>query len=189
MKAVSSVKAHLNMETFLIILHTAVCLFLIMVVLLQTGKGGGMGGAFGGSSQTVFGGRGAGTFLTRLTAFSAVAFMLTSIALAYLSSSGESSLKKKSESMAAKGALKTDAGLPPEEPLTVPDAGIAKPSMDAGAKPAVDGGATKAQPVETPKAVPAANPSAPKPAAPPEAPKETEADEPEAPAQPSQPEE
>jgi len=186
------------METFLTILFVSVCLFLILVVLLQTGKGGGMGGAFGGSSQTVFGGRGAGTFLTRLTAISAIAFMLTSIALAYLSSSGESSLKKKSESMAAKGALKTDAGLPPEEPLTAPDAGVTSPAGDAGPKAAVDGGAKKAQPVETPKAAPtaetpkaapAAGPSAPKPAAPPEAPKATEADEPEAPAQPSQPEE
>ena len=61
------------MITFLTIVHIAVCLFLILVVLLQAGKGGGMGIAFGGGgSQTVFGSSGAGNFLTRLTSITAV---------------------------------------------------------------------------------------------------------------------
>ena len=57
------------MNTFLTIVHLIVCVFLILVVLLQAGKGGGMGIAFGGGggSQTVFGSSGAGNFLTRLT--------------------------------------------------------------------------------------------------------------------------
>ena len=56
------------MVTFLTVVHVFVCLFLILVVLLQAGKGGGMGIAFGGAgSQTVFGSSGAGNFLTRLT--------------------------------------------------------------------------------------------------------------------------
>ena len=68
------------MITFLTILHVIVCLFLILVVLLQAGKGGGMGIAFGGGgSQTVFGSSGAGNFLTRLTSITAVLFMLTSL--------------------------------------------------------------------------------------------------------------
>src|SRR4029079_9633651 len=58
-----------GMNTFLTIIHILVCVFLILVVLLQAGKGGGMGIAFGGGggSQTVFGSSGAGNFLTRLT--------------------------------------------------------------------------------------------------------------------------
>src|SRR6266581_2005519 len=79
------------MVTLVTILHVLVCLFLILVVLLQAGKGGGMGLAFGGSgAQTVFGGSGAGNFLTRLTAGTAVVFMLTSLALAYFASAKES---------------------------------------------------------------------------------------------------
>ena len=64
--------------TFLIILHVLVCIILILIVLLQAGKGANMGAAFGGSSQTVFGSSGAGTFLGKLTAGVAIVFMLTS---------------------------------------------------------------------------------------------------------------
>jgi preprotein translocase subunit SecG len=80
--------------TLLDILHISVCLFLMLVVLLQQGKGGGMGAAFGGgASQQVFGGRGAGNLLTRATAVCAGLFMLTSVSLAYFSSSGDRALK------------------------------------------------------------------------------------------------
>jgi preprotein translocase subunit SecG len=76
------------MEVLLIIFHILICLALIMVVLLQTGKGADMGAAFGGgSSQTLFGSTGASTFLTKSTTMVAVAFMLTSLGLAYISSS------------------------------------------------------------------------------------------------------
>src|SRR5258708_5110695 len=58
--------------TLLDIIHVFVCLFLMLVVLLQQGKGGGMGAAFGGgATQQVFGGRGAGNILTRATAICA----------------------------------------------------------------------------------------------------------------------
>lgn len=56
---------------------------MILVVLLQTGKGADMGAAFGGSSQTVFGSSGPGTFLGKMTTGIAVVFMLTSLFLAY----------------------------------------------------------------------------------------------------------
>jgi preprotein translocase subunit SecG len=80
------------MVTVITILHVLVCVFLVLVVLLQAGKGGGMGLAFGSSgAQTVFGGSGAGNFLTRLTAITAVLFMLTSLLLAYFSSAREGS--------------------------------------------------------------------------------------------------
>src|SRR5512134_888645 len=78
--------------TLLSILYVLICAFLILVVLLQQGKGGGMGSAFGGSTQTVFGGAGAGNFLTRLTAICATLFMVLSAVLAYLSSSGDAAL-------------------------------------------------------------------------------------------------
>ncbi|MGD8761945.1 MAG: preprotein translocase subunit SecG [Desulfobacteraceae bacterium] len=75
------------MSLLLIILHVVVCVALIMIVLLQTGKGADMGAAFGGgSSQTLFGSTGASTFLSKATTAAAVIFMLTSLALAYISS-------------------------------------------------------------------------------------------------------
>ena len=75
------------MTTILIIVHVIVCVALIMIVLLQTGKGADMGAAFGGGgSQTLFGSTGASTFLSKATTGAAIIFMLTSLALAYLSS-------------------------------------------------------------------------------------------------------
>lgn len=70
------------MLILLVILHVIVCLFLVGVVLLQQGKSADLAGAFGGQgSQTAFGPRGAANVLTRLTTWSAVIFMLTSIML------------------------------------------------------------------------------------------------------------
>ncbi|MFO8083477.1 MAG: preprotein translocase subunit SecG [Desulfobacterales bacterium] len=75
------------MGLVLIFVHIFVCVALIMIVLLQTGKGADMGAAFGGgSSQTLFGSSGASTFLTKATTVVAVVFMLTSLTLAYRSS-------------------------------------------------------------------------------------------------------
>ena len=68
------------------LLHIAVAVFLILVVLLQTGKGAEMGAAFGGSSQTLFGSGGPAGFMAKLTSAAAVCFMLTSLGLAYVSS-------------------------------------------------------------------------------------------------------
>ena len=77
--------------TLLNVIHVVACLFLILVVLLQQGKGGGLSGMGGGGAQ-VFGGSGAGNFMTRLTAICAAVFMLTSLSLAYLSSAGDRDL-------------------------------------------------------------------------------------------------
>ncbi|MBQ26585.1 MAG: preprotein translocase subunit SecG [Nitrospiraceae bacterium] len=71
--------------TFLITFHVLICFIMIGVVLLQSGKGAEIGAAFGGSSQTVFGSRGPGTFLSKATAWAASIFMLTSLSLAILS--------------------------------------------------------------------------------------------------------
>ena len=72
----------------IVVLHILVAFTLVLVVLLQVGKGGSIGAAFGGggSSQTLFGSRGPTTFLSHLTTAAAALFMLTSLALAYLSS-------------------------------------------------------------------------------------------------------
>ena len=73
------------MTTMLLVLHFMVCFVLIAVVLLQRGKGSDLGAALGGGgANTVFGSRGAGNFLTKLTTGSAIIFMLTSLSLAYL---------------------------------------------------------------------------------------------------------
>ncbi|MBI4848760.1 MAG: preprotein translocase subunit SecG [Nitrospirae bacterium] len=73
------------MFTFVVIIHLIVCLFLIFIILIQSSKGAEMGAAFGGSSQTLFGSRGAATFLSKMTTVAAIVFMLTSLSLAILS--------------------------------------------------------------------------------------------------------
>jgi preprotein translocase subunit SecG len=70
-------------QILITILHIAVCVILILVVLLQAGKGANMGAAFGGSSQTVFGSTGPGSFLGKMTTVIATVFRLTSLALSY----------------------------------------------------------------------------------------------------------
>jgi preprotein translocase subunit SecG len=76
------------MYTAIVILHVVVSLALILIILLQTGKGADIGAVFGGgSSQTLFGSSGPTSFLGKMTAAAAVIFMLTSLFLAYFSGS------------------------------------------------------------------------------------------------------
>jgi preprotein translocase subunit SecG len=75
------------MRTFLYTLHIITCLSLVVVVLIQRGKGADMGAMLGGGgAQTVFGARGAGNFLTKFTTGAAILFMLTSLTLSYAAS-------------------------------------------------------------------------------------------------------
>jgi preprotein translocase subunit SecG len=70
---------------FIVALHILVCIFLIFVVLLQQGRSADLAGAFGGQgSQTAFGPRAAANWLTRVTTYSAIVFMCTSITLTVL---------------------------------------------------------------------------------------------------------
>ena len=72
------------METFVYALHFIACFVLVGVVLLQRGKGADLGASLGGgSANTIFGSRGAGNFLTKITTASAVTFMATSLTLSY----------------------------------------------------------------------------------------------------------
>ncbi len=81
------------MHALIIIIHLIACFSLILIVLLQSGKGQSMGAMFGGSgSQALFGSSGAGSFLTKATTAVAVVFMLTSLTLAYVSNSGQESV-------------------------------------------------------------------------------------------------
>jgi preprotein translocase subunit SecG len=70
----------------LVVIHVIVAVALVLIVLLQAGKGAGIGAAFGGASQTVFGPRGPGSFLGKLTTAAAGIFMITSLVLAVFSS-------------------------------------------------------------------------------------------------------
>ncbi|MCL2778434.1 MAG: preprotein translocase subunit SecG [Polyangiaceae bacterium] len=104
------------MATFVTIVHVFVCLVLMFVVLIQQGKGGGMGSAFGGASAQVFGGSGAGNILTRATAICAAVFMITSVALAHEASSQDRLLRKRTEEQ----AKKNEKGAPRETTPAVP---------------------------------------------------------------------
>jgi preprotein translocase subunit SecG len=73
------------MYTLAVVIHVTVCFLMIAAILLQAGKGAEIGAAFGGSSQTVFGSRGPGTFLSKVTVAAAIIFMVTSLGLAVLS--------------------------------------------------------------------------------------------------------
>lgn len=109
------------MNIIITILHIIVCVILILVVLLQAGKGANMGAAFGGSSQTVFGSSGAGTFLGRMTTIVAAVFMLTSLTLSYFSVSKGSSIMDSVSRPAAKKA----APVAPQKPVMPESAGKA----------------------------------------------------------------
>jgi preprotein translocase subunit SecG len=83
-------------HTPLTVIHILACTFLMLVVLIQPGKSGGLGALSGAGAQQVFGGRGAGNFLTKTTWATAGIFFATSMTLAYLSSSADESLQRKS---------------------------------------------------------------------------------------------
>ncbi len=117
------------MQTALIVLHLVICITLIMIVLLQTGKGSEIGAVFGSSSQTLFGSTGGSTFFGKLTAGVAIVFMITSLILA-----GRSSRVTKESVMSgvkpAVTAPATTEGVTPIGPLEAEKNTQAKPSAD-----------------------------------------------------------
>lgn len=104
------------MTTVITIIHVLVALSLILVVLLQGGKGADMGAAFGGASQTIFGSSGAATFLGRLTAAAAIIFMITSLSLTVIGSSKVGSVMPESAKPKAAKPLEAKPALPQETP-------------------------------------------------------------------------
>ena len=116
------------MVILLTILHVIVAVFLVLVVLLQTGKRADLAGAFGGGgSQTAFGARGAATLLSRLTAWSAGIFMATSLILSLMSSSSSRGTGSVLDSIPASAP----ASAPAESP--VPSAAPAVPPSESPA--------------------------------------------------------
>jgi preprotein translocase subunit SecG len=106
------------------IVHVIVCLFLIIVVLLQSGKAADLAGAFGGmGSQTAFGPRGAATVLTKATTTSAVLFMVTSITLSILatrsSGTGGAGVLEKVKVAVPENQFKDKTALPPGTPSMI----------------------------------------------------------------------
>jgi preprotein translocase subunit SecG len=91
-------------ETPVTIVHILACLFLMVVVLLQPGKSGGLGAFTGAAATQVFGGRGAGNILTKTTWVTATVFFLTSVSLAYMSSSSDESLQKRAKAHKAESS-------------------------------------------------------------------------------------
>ena len=83
------------MLTVIAVIHIIMAIALILIVLLQTGRGSEIGAAFGGgSSQTLFGSSGSSKFMTKLTTGAVVVFMLTSLSLAYIYSHRDNFIKK-----------------------------------------------------------------------------------------------
>jgi preprotein translocase subunit SecG len=99
-------------------LHVIVCIFLVLVVLLQSGKGADLAGAFGGgATQTAFGSRGPASFLTRMTTVVAIIFMVTSIGLSLMgerrSADDKSILETSGRTSAPVEEQKTDSNAAP----------------------------------------------------------------------------
>ncbi len=115
---------------FLTVIHVIVSFFLILVVLLQQGKGQDIGSAFGGAgTQATFGARGGATLLTKLTTVAAVMFMLTSLTLTIMIS------RPGVNSVIDEDALATPA-IPLEEPLLGGDVELTPEGVDGLLAPA-----------------------------------------------------
>ena len=106
------------MQFFIVGLHIVLCFFLILVVLLQPGKGADFGAAMGGASQDVFGASGSVTLLTKLTAVVAGLFMATSLSLAWFSTNKDKDVGIGVEDLIEEAG----ADVKPEEPA--PDSGV-----------------------------------------------------------------
>lgn len=126
------------MTTLIITLHVLVCIALIIIVLLQAGKGAEMGASFGaGASNTVFGASGGKNFMSRVTTAAAAIFMLTSLTLSYFyGQPGSSSMMP--DSVAPAAAPKAEIPMPsaPVAPLNQEAAPAAAPAPPAEKAPA-----------------------------------------------------
>ena len=101
------------MKLIIVLIHISACVALILIVLLQKGKGADMGAVFGGSSQTLFGSSGATSFFQKLTAGVAIVFMVTSLGLAILFGRGASSSIMKGVTQPQAPVTQPQSGAPP----------------------------------------------------------------------------
>jgi preprotein translocase subunit SecG len=120
------------LTVFVLVVHVIVCIALILIILLQTGKGADIGAAFGGgSSQTVFGSGGGATFLSKVTIGAAVVFMLTSIVLSYFADRGLS--------LRDKSIMSGQPGVKIEQTVPVDGGANAVPGAEMPAQPVTEG--------------------------------------------------
>lgn len=110
---------------FLTTLHVIACIFLVIVVLLQQGKGSDVNAVFGGSSQTIFGSSGAGNFLTKLTSATAIVFMFTSLSLTI------GNTKQNTKSVFDDVPTATTPTTPEQPPATTPQGESSAPTAAA----------------------------------------------------------
>jgi protein translocase, SecG subunit len=129
------------MDIIVVSIHIAAAVILVLTVLLQAGKGSGMGAAFGGSSGTVFGARGPATLISKITCGAAVIFMITSLNLA-LSQGGASKKSSIMDDWSSSPAVSVPAPASPAAPDS-----MASPAPEAA--PAITPEAAEAVPGET----------------------------------------
>mgnify|MGYP001566158266 CR=1 FL=1 len=101
------------MSTLITVIHVTTCAFLILVVLLQSGKGAEISASLSGSSQTVFGSAGGSNFFTKLTTVLAIIFMLTSVTLTIMSSQNQKSVFENAPASAPVAPVTTPANTVP----------------------------------------------------------------------------
>ncbi len=129
------------MLTFFSVIHVVLCVFMIFVILLQPGKDAGMGSALGGgATQTAFGGRGAVTFLSKVTAVCAIAFFVTSLGLSFVGL--RTSVIKESDIPAAAPSTPT---------TTAPSTDTAAPTMNLNQGSAEDSAKAAPPAADAPK--------------------------------------
>ena len=155
------------MTILVTVIHVIACVILVLVVLLQAGKGADMGAVFGGASSTIFGSSGAGNFLTRLTTGAAIVFMTTSLTLTYFGTRGGHSTIMPESAVPRAGVAEPAAGGADQEAADVANSA---PAGDGGvaphaAAPAAEGAAAPNAAAPAPEAA-APAPAAPAPAEP-----------------------
>ena len=150
------------MYYLVLFVHVVVCIFLIIVILLQSGKAADLAGAFGGmGSQTAFGPRGSATLLSKATTISAVLFMITSMSLSIMATRsaglGTTVLEERTpaKTAPAKTAPAAPAGQPATAPITVTPEGGKPTTIQVPVVPSNPAPAQPAQPALGQKQAPA----------------------------------
>jgi preprotein translocase subunit SecG len=139
------------------VVHVIVCIILVLVVLLQSGKGADLAGAFGGgATQTAFGSRGPASFLSKMTTIAAVVFMITSISLSMVSN------KKEASKSILETTTQESAQPAKKEPAAPPVAVPSREQMRRDQEAAEAKHRQQAAPVATPEKQPAPKPAEPK---------------------------
>lgn len=132
------------MNIIIVSIHVTAAIILVLTVLLQAGKGSGMGAAFGGASGTVFGTRGPATLISKITCAAAVIFMITSLNLALSQSGGVRKGSIMDSYQAAPMATPAPAADTPQPAVSAPAAEEQPSSAEEAAAPAADASMTAA---------------------------------------------